>query len=113
MKKETFKYALINSLGATAYIALVATIMSNIERFIGPNGGDGNVLSLIAFLSLFVISAAVMGLTIFGRPLMWYLNGEKTEAIKLALYTVGFLVVIAALIFACLLYQASTGTSLP
>ncbi|MEK9172950.1 MAG: hypothetical protein AAB594_00050 [Patescibacteria group bacterium] len=104
------KHAAINSLAATAYIALVATVMSNIKRFIGPNEGDGNVLSLIAFLTLFVISAATMGIIIFGRPIMWYLNGEKSEAVKLTLYTVGFMIIIAATIFTCLFYRASTGT---
>lgn len=99
MKNQITKYALLHSLGATAYIALVALTMRNIERFIGPDEGDGGTLSMIAFLLLFVISAAVMGLLVFTRPIMWYLNGSKKEALSLAISTVGFLVGIAVLIF--------------
>ncbi len=103
MKNRIIKHASLNALAAAAYIALVALIMSNIERLIGPREGDGGVLSIIAFLILFVISAAAMGLAIFGRPIMWYLSGQKTEAVKLVFYTLGFLVVIALIIFLILI----------
>lgn len=99
MKNQITKYALINSLVATAYIALVATLMSNAETLFGKQDSP---ISTMAFLLLFVISAAVMALTIFGRPLVWYLDGQKTEAIKLALYTIGFLAMIATITFICL-----------
>lgn len=108
MKKEIFKYALINALGATAYIALVATVMSNIERILGPSEGSDSALPIIAFLTLFVVSAAAMGIIIFGRPLVWYLDGKKPEAVKLAIYTVGFMILIAILIFVCIFYGYST-----
>lgn len=46
-----------------------------------------------------MVSAAIMGLLIFAKPVMFYLDGNKKEGIHLALYTVGFLVVIALLFF--------------
>lgn len=106
MKNQITKYAFLNSLAATAYIALVATIMFNIERFIGPNEGDGETfLAPIGFLTLFVLSAAVMTVTIFGRPVMWYLDGHKKEAVKLIFQTIGFLALFAVVIFFCLTLQ--------
>lgn len=105
MKNSIIKYSLIHALGATAYIALVALVMLNIGRLIAPDEGDGNVFSLIAFLMLFVISAAVMGLVIFARPVMWYLNGSKREAVILAISTVAFLVGIATLLFLILIWK--------
>jgi hypothetical protein len=106
MKNQITKYAFLHALFATIYITLVATIMFNIERLIGPTEGDGdNIFAPIGFLTLFVLSAAVMAVTIFGRPLMWYLDGKKTEAVRLTLYTIGFLAVFAAIIFFCLTLQ--------
>lgn len=92
-KNQITKYAFFNALIAATYIALVATIMNNIEHFIGSNeGGNDSVFAPITFLLLFVISAAVMAITIFGRPVMWYLDGKRKEAVGLVLSTIGFLI---------------------
>jgi hypothetical protein len=96
-RNAIIKYAALHAVCAFAYIVLVATFMSNAEALLGQ-GGDGDVLNIVVFLHVFVISAAVMGLLIFGRPAMWYLNGGKKEAVMLALATIGFLVLIAAVI---------------
>jgi len=112
MRNPITKYALFNSIAAAAYIALVAFIMSNIERIVPPNIDDSSprsILPAITFLTLFVISAAVMALTIFGRPIIWYLDGKKTEAVKLALYTVGFLAILGIIFFICLILRAQAG----
>ncbi len=112
MRNPITKYALINSLAAAAYITIVAFIMSNINRIVPPDiddGGPRSILPAITFLTLFVISAAVMGLTIFGRPVMWYLDGKKAEAVKLALYTVGFLAILGIIFFVCLILRTQAG----
>ena len=52
--------------------------------------GRGNsVLIPIAMLLLFVFSAALTGALILGRPILWYLEGNKKEAFSLLLYTLG------------------------
>ncbi len=91
-----FKHAFLHAVGAAIYIALVALLGINAEALFGSTPG---VLGIVAFLFTFVISAAIMGLLVFGRPIIWYLNGAKKEAITLALGTVGFLVLIAAMLF--------------
>lgn len=102
LKKTIIKYAFIHAIGAVAYIALVVAFMSNAARIFGQTG-DNNPLNTMVFLLLFVISAAMMGLLVFARPVMWYLDGLKKEAISLAIYTVGFLISIAVIIVLVLL----------
>lgn len=92
----TAKHALLHALAAAVYIALVATLLSNGGRWFGAAPG---LLGTIALLLTFVTSAAVMGIAIFGKPLLWYLNGQKREAISLALYTIAFLALIAIIVF--------------
>lgn len=94
------KYAVLHALGVVVYIAVVATLMGNAERLFGPDGG---VLSFMAFLLTFVVSAAVMGLLVFARPLMWYLDGAKRDGVVLACATVGAMVLAAAIVFSSLL----------
>jgi len=90
--KNIIKNALINSVAAVAYVALVVTVIMNGEKLLGQQ--TNQILSGIAFLLTFVFSAAVMGVTIFGRPILWYLDGFKKEAVKLIGYTLGILFVI-------------------
>ena len=96
---KILKYSLINSLLAFGYIFIVSQILTNGERLFGKLQG---VLVPTAFLLTFVFSAAVMGILIFGRPILWYLDGFKKEAVKLVFYTLGLLLIILALTFLAL-----------
>ncbi len=103
-KKTIIKYAFIHAVGAVAYIALVAAFMSNASKIFGPdNSADNKILPTTVFLMTFVISAAVMGLLVFGKPVLLYMDGFKKEAISLIFYTLGFLILIAVIIFLILL----------
>ena len=95
--RNTLKHGFINASGAVAYIALVAMFVTNVPRILGETPG---YLGIIMFLLTFVISAAVMSMLVFGRPVMWYLDGAKNEAVSLAITTVGFLILFALLVFA-------------
>lgn len=97
---KIIKNALINSLLALIYIALIAALLTNAPRLFGQ---VNNILSGIAFLLTFVLSAAIMGIIILGRPILWYLNGFKKEAVKLIFYTLGFLIIILVIIFLMLI----------
>ena len=101
LKKIIIKYAFIHAVSAIAYIALVAAFMSNAEKFFGPQ--NNKILGTTIFLTTFVISAAIMGILVFGKPVLFYLDGLKKEAISLAIYTVGFLISIAVIIVLVLL----------
>ncbi|TRZ64102.1 MAG: hypothetical protein D4Q79_02330 [Spirochaetia bacterium] len=101
LKKTIIKYAFIHAVGAAAYIALIATLLSYASKIFGP--ANNSILGAMAFLLVFVISAAIMGLLILGKPAFWYLDGLKREAISLLFYTLGFLVLIAVVVFLILL----------
>ena len=101
--KSIIGYSLLNAVLSVAYIALVATFMTNAEALPGPVKG---VLVAMMFLLVFVISASVMGILVFGRPVVWYLDGLKREAITLAISTVGFLALIAVIVFITLVLNA-------
>ncbi len=94
-KKIIIKYGLGEAFLAVCYVFFVASIMSNANRWFGK---EDNVLSGVVFLLLFVFSAAAMGLIIFGRPIAWYLDGHKREALNLLFYKLGFLLLITVLI---------------
>jgi len=55
-------------------------------------GSMNNLVGPAAFLLLFILSAAVTGSLILGKPILMYLDGKKAEALKLFLYTLGWLV---------------------
>lgn len=99
----TFRRSFIHALGTVAYIALVATVMSNAERIFGNAEGQGETpLVGVAMLLLFVLSASVTSLLILGTPVRWYVDGKKQEAVQLLGYTVGWLAVFAVLAFLAL-----------
>jgi len=56
------------------------------------------VLAASGFLLLFVVSATVMGALVFGRPILWYLDGRKREAVELAGITIGGLAIITVVV---------------
>ena len=94
------KHALTHALATVAYIALVASFMFYAPKLFGPDGGENaTVLIPIGMLLLFVVSAAITGSLVFGRPVMWYLDGKKKEAVTLAAETVGALFVIMLIVF--------------
>lgn len=97
MKKgEIIRHALVNSLGIGVYVILVASLMYLAEG--GVFGENPSVFIPIAMLMLFVFSAAFTGFLMFGRPVMWYLDGKKKEALSLLIYTLGFFLFITLIV---------------
>jgi hypothetical protein len=91
MKKiELLKWSLIDSVAVLAYIFLVVLFMRHAEKIFGK---VDTILTGVAVLSLFVLSAAVTSALVLGRPVLFYLDGLKKEAIKLFCLTVGWLFV--------------------
>jgi heme O synthase-like polyprenyltransferase len=71
----------LNALVAWLYIALVSIIL-----FYGPHyvrNTPDTVLAPIAMISLFTLSAAIMGYIFLSQPLQLYLDDKKKEAMKL------------------------------
>jgi len=93
---RTFLHAII----AVAYIFGVAFLMSSAERIFGK---EPNVFGPAVFLLLFVLSAAVMSILVFGKPTLLYLDNQKKEALIFLFYTIGWLLVALAAIFCFLI----------
>ena len=93
------KNPFINAFTATLYITAVASLMFyGMEHKTSVN----SVIVPIAIVSLFTLSAAVMGYLFLYQPLQLYLDGKKKYAINLFLQTVASFAGITALIFALL-----------
>ena len=99
MKKSIIQEGLQNALFTTAYVVLVATFLNNASHLFGPGK---SVLIPIVMLLLLIFSAALTGSLVFGKPILWYLDGKKKEALSLLTYTLTSLLVIMILGFVLL-----------
>ncbi len=94
--KDILKYATINSLGTALYVTTVASFIHLLSQSFGD---EKSIIVPIFMLMLFVFSAAFTGTLVFGRPIVWYLNGKKKEALYLLTYTLGIFLVIIVVVF--------------
>lgn len=99
------KYALIDALATAVYVAVVASFMYLAGQ--GMIGTSKSVLIPIAMLMLFVFSAALTGTMMFGRPIMWYLDGKKKDALKLLVHTLGIFMLITFVVLILLIWIAA------
>lgn len=100
MDWKIFKRAAINALLTGAYVTAVGLFMSNASRIFGPKD---TTLTPVAVLMLLVFSAALVGILVFGQPVMWYIDGKKKAALYLLGYTMAALLVLMMLTFTALL----------
>lgn len=68
---------------------------------------ENTVLIPMAMILLLVVSASVTGSLVIGRPVLWYLDGKKKEAVSLLITTVGFLALIMLVAFLKLAFLTS------
>ena len=78
------KTPLLNAVSAAIYIITVVLVMSTIV----DQEKGGNIMVPMVALSLFTLSAAVMGYLFLAEPLMLYFDGKKKEAVEFFLQTV-------------------------
>src|SRR3989344_5828366 len=101
MSKNPF----INALGAAGYISIIVTLIFNSPQFITDN--ELGMMAPILFLSLFVISAAIMGYLFVYPPARLLIEGKQTEATKLFLSTIfAFAGIILAILLAWILISS-------
>lgn len=91
------KNPFLNSFAASAYIALVVLLI-NFTSTLEPSSLDSFVAPLM-MISLFTLSAAVMGYIFCYQPLRLYLDGKKEQAVRLFLQTIGVFACITLLFF--------------
>lgn len=88
--------SLANALGVFLYTSAVAWVLFHVEQLFGR---VRSFWAPAALLMLFVFSATVVGLMVLGRPAYLYLNGFRRQALQLLFYTVGWLLLLTAVVF--------------
>ncbi len=92
-----------NAVLAAGYIVLVVTVMSFTQQVDIP---EPSMLIPITMLSLFVLSATMMGYIFFYQPVQMYLDGDKKAAVDLFLKTLGFFACITVVLIGILFSTA-------
>ena len=90
------KNPFLNALSATIYIILVASVMFYGTEHTKP---VNSVIVPIAVLSLFSLSAVLMGYFFLYQPIQLYLDGKKKYATSLFVQTILVFAIITAGIF--------------
>ncbi len=104
MNDAIIKSAILHAVAAALYVATVASFLFYAPKSFGP---ANTVLVPIVLLLLFVFSAALTGILIFGRPILWYLDGRKKESLFLLAATLlVFLVIMLGALLTLVLYLA-------
>jgi len=62
--------------------------MQNAEKIFGK---ADKPIGTVTFLLLFVMSATIVGGLVVVKPVMLYLDGDKKSAVKMFIYTAGWL----------------------
>lgn len=104
MKKDIFKYAFINSSLTAFYIGLVASFLFYGPQYFDFAGKPDTVFAPIMMLMLFVFSAAITGSLMLGKPILWFLDGKRKEAVSLFFYTLAVFFVIMLIAFVVLTF---------
>jgi hypothetical protein len=93
------KNPILNALAATAYIVVLVVVMTFGSRMVPhPN----IIVMPVAMISLFTLSAAVMGYVFCYQPIQLYFDGKKKQAVGLFLQTVTVFACFTAIVLALL-----------
>lgn len=85
-KKQVYQWGIGAGVIQFSYILLVSLVIYFTDQFIPK--GDFNILGFISLLILFVISAAVSGLIVFGYPVYLALHKSYYQAVATVLVTI-------------------------
>jgi len=92
-----YSYAIADAVGVFVYVVAVSWLLNSGTRWFARDPG---LWAPIAMLMLFVLSAAVVGSLVFGRPILVFLDGRKREAVKIAIATIAIIAALTFLVFA-------------
>ncbi|HEX9608717.1 MAG TPA: hypothetical protein VGA06_00690 [Candidatus Paceibacterota bacterium] len=98
------KTPFLNAFLAALYIVVIVLIMDTITSVAMPKE---TIVVPMAVLSLFVLSAAVMGFLFLYEPFSLYFEDKKPEALSFFLKTLGTFACFVALFLVILLYAPS------
>ena len=82
------KKPFLNALGAALYIVIIVFVMQGASFLLKSQ--NGTFVIPMAVLSMFVLSAAIMGYFFLSEPLQLFFENKKQEAISYFAKVVGF-----------------------
>ena len=93
---------LFQAAGLTLYVSIFAITGHLIEQWLKAEGIQLQPpLAIIIFLLAFIISAIVSASIVFAYPIFLFFGNEKDEAVRVVLWSLGWLIVsFAAFLFA-------------
>lgn len=106
MRKKSIRTAFFLALGEVGYIFLVAMFFRTMEKYFGGQPDPPAPFGMVIILTLFVISAALSGALILGKPVLMYLEGKKRESVELFAFTLGWLVLFLIISITVLAYRS-------
>lgn len=101
MNNNIIKNAVVNATGTALYVVIIALFLSNAQSIFGPDEPKTMLIPVLMLL-LLILSAAITGSLVFGRPILWYLDGKKQEALSLLGYTLAVLFAITLFVLVIL-----------
>ena len=96
LKDHPIAHSFGHAVLVVGYVSMVAWIMQHAQEWFKHGK---TVLVPTAFLMLFVLSAAVVGSLVLGRPVLMYVEGQKKEALKFFGFTLLWLFVLTIGVF--------------
>jgi len=97
----------LNALSAAVYIALVASAL----YYFPKTSVEESVLAPIVMLSLFVLSAALMGYFFAYQPIRLLTEGKQREAVKFFFSTIAIFACITGAVVATLVFSGVRGSA--
>lgn len=105
------KKPFFNALFALMYIIGLVSLMTYLSGKISDTGKT--IVAPIFMLSLFTLSAGVMGYLFVAQPLQLYLDGAKKDSVGFFMKTLGSFALLTALVLIVLLSGIFSGISVP
>lgn len=99
-KSKVVLWSFLHSLGVLVYVSIVATLMSWGNQWFGQ---DDKFLTPVAVLMLFVLSATITGSLVLAKPILLYLDGQKSDSFKFLFWTLGWMLLLTIFAFIGLL----------
>jgi len=96
LKENSIAHSFAHAVLVVVYVVIVAWVMQHAQAWFGHGK---TVFAPTAVLLLFVLSAAVVGSLVLGRPVLMYVDGQKKEALKFFGCTVLWLFVLTLGVF--------------
>src|SRR3989344_8478518 len=102
------KNPIYNALFAISYIVVLVTTVFNASNYL-EGVVEETIFLPMAFLAIFVLSAALMAYLFFYQPVVWFLDGHREEGVTLFLKTMGAFAVATALVVVVALVAGMMG----